>query len=144
MQKFDGWNAFGVAAIVTALPQTLSTTRRLMNIRVPAQAQISSIEARVNTIAGGATSITMAVWRDATADNPLVGNAAQTITIGTTTATDGGAAWAVGRDHHPDGAASTVAARIGWPQEQYVDLWVSLVLDAGTANLDGFVVNWRG
>ena len=143
LQAFDGWSTFGIGEVQTAFPVALSTTRAVVNVRVPAQAQVSSIEARLNTLAGGAATITLASWRDAAADRLYVGNAAQAITTGTTTATRGGAAWAVERDHHPVGTISTVAQRIGWPQEQYVDLYFTLALDAGTSNLDGFTVNWR-
>ena len=143
MRSFDGWSANGIGTIVTALPVALSTTRALVNVRIPENARLHSIEARVNTIVGAA-SIIAHVWRDSGGDNLFYSGGSQTFVVGTTTASDGGATWAVNRDHHPDGAASSAAARTGWPQDRYVNLWISLELNAGTANLDGFVVNWLG
>lgn len=143
-REFDGWSSFGAGDLVTTLPVVLDAiTRDLINVRVPENSRVRSIEARVNTIAGGATTVTMNIFRDSGGDDLFYAGGAQTLVTGTTTATDGGTTWAVDRDHHP-GTGSSVAARTGWPQNRYVNLWVSLILNAGTANLEAIVINWAG
>ena len=37
---FAGWTYFGTAAVVTAQPAGLSTTRRLVNVRIPKDANV--------------------------------------------------------------------------------------------------------
>ena len=124
-----------------------------------AAAPIESIEANMDTLAGGAASGIVAVWRDAAGDIALVGDrtaaATQPITLGTATVTDGTCSWKVDKDHH-ENADSTVnetmlavenydaqTAGVQLPTVQYADLWVSIALNAGTANLNRLTVNWR-
>lgn len=159
MSTYDGWNYFGTAAVVTALPQALSTTRQLINVRIPKDALVESVEASMDTLAGGASAAVLAIFRDAAGDIPHVGDgpssATQDITTGTTTATDGGCRWPVGVDHHENADSSVnetmlaeenlLAQTVGpnLPTTQYADLWVSVQLNAGTANLNRLTVNWR-
>ena len=157
---FAGWTYFGTAAVVTALPAGLSTTRRLVNVRIPKDANVESVEAVMDTLAGGANAAVLAIFRDAVGDVALVGDgpsgATQDITTGTTTATDGTCSWPVDKDHHEVPTNSSVNETINaeenyaagttgpnLPTTQYADLWVSIQLNAGTANLNQLTVNWR-
>lgn len=142
MRSYDGFNAYGTGTIVTAVPVALSATRALVNVRIPMDAKLESVEARLNTIAGGPATAVLTGWRDSAGDELFFEAFTSTIALGTT-AGRGGVAWAPARDHHPD-ASSTTAARTGWPGERYVDLWLGIALNAGTANLAALVVNWKG
>ena len=157
--SYEGWTYYEAAIVVTAYPVALTAVRALVNVRVPKDCNIESIEAAVATIAGGATTATVAVFRDAAGDVALVGDgpsgATQTITTGTTTATDGTAVWAVDKDHHQNADSTvdeTMIAQANYdaqttgpqlPSVMYADLWVAIRLNVGTANLNRLTVNWR-
>lgn len=159
MNDFNGWSYYGTAVVITALPQGLSAARRLINVRVPKDCNIESIEAAMDSMAGGALTAIIAIFRDAAGDIALVGDgptgATQTITTGTATATDGTAVWTVDKDHHQNAdsivdetqlAAENYAVQGGatqLPSVQYADLWVAIRLNVGTANLNRLTVNWR-
>lgn len=123
----------------------------LIRIEVPAHCHIESVEAHVITIAGGAGSLTMVVYRDAGGDDLFISDrpvgATQNLRVGLTTATEGGCTWLVGKDHHPLTVAGTsisaLTANRSMPGNQTAALWFGFYTDAGTAVVDRVVVNWR-
>lgn len=165
MPRFDGWSYYGPAVVVTSLPTGVAaitasraTTADIV-IRVPRDCQIESIEAYLTDLAGGPATATISVWRDAARNRALIGDgpaaATQTITLGTTTATDGSVVWSVFKDHHPlegvsvlgttayseTGLAGATGPQL--PAVEFAELHVHIVLNAGTARLVGLMVNWR-
>tara|TARA_R100000388_G_scaffold94611_1_gene82412 strand:- start:595 stop:1062 length:468 start_codon:yes stop_codon:yes gene_type:complete len=148
--RYGGFSNVGTATIITDPLPSLSTTRQLIQVRVPTTAHLESAEIHLSS-AGAATSATLAIFRDAPGDLPCVGDgtsaATQTLTVGTTTATDKGAVWLIQRDvvaiqglstFSDADLAPTITARA-----QTQNLWVGLKLNAGTATLDRLILNWR-
>tara|TARA_R110002012_G_scaffold18824_5_gene68778 strand:+ start:22160 stop:22528 length:369 start_codon:yes stop_codon:yes gene_type:complete len=119
-------------------------------VRVPLIAHLESAEVHLSS-AGGAASATLAVFRDAAGDLPCVGDgtsaATQTLTVGTTTATDKGAVWLIQRDVITVEGVSTLSAADLSPGltalSKTQNLWVGIKLNASTATLDRLVLNWR-
>lgn len=156
--RYEGWQHFAAATPVDpsattwgdgAASEPIDATiaaEDLIPIRVPSHCNIESVEVHLNTIAGGATSITVGIWRDLNGNIVFVSDrptaATQTISTGITTATQGGASWKVDKDHHP--TADSVNTRDdNQPGNQYTTLYVGFYLNAGSANVDRVVVNWR-
>lgn len=169
MGRYEGWNFFGPAQPATSelaaanqtwgeagvAYETIDTTLEtadLVRVEIPANCTIESIEVHMNTIAGGATQVTMVAFRDANGDSMFLSDmpagATQRIRVGLTTATQGGAAWLVNKDHHPavfsQANIATLTADASNPGgNQTAALWLGFYLDAGTARVDRVLVNWR-
>ncbi|MDI7267645.1 MAG: hypothetical protein QME96_06595 [Myxococcota bacterium] len=118
----------------------------LVPIDVPSHCNVESVEVHLNTIAGGPTTITVGIWRDAAGDVVFVSDrptaATQDIRLGLTTAAQGGAVWKIDKDHHPT-ANSVNDDNDEMPGNQTTRLFVGFYLNVGTANVDRIVVNWR-
>ena len=156
-----GWSTTGVLwAVVPAAPgDVLSVTRALFVVEtdltltpprfgVPVEHACNNIQAIVDTIAGGATSITFSVWRDAAGTVPFIndGPAGTTVTMGLSAAgTEGGATiYAEDADHHLHPTYSvldTIDREI--TDRRTVKLYAGLELNAGTARLLALGYNWR-
>ena len=150
MASFDGWQHSGLATVVTTLPVALSTTRALVNIRVPLECRIVQVEADYDTIAGGAASGILTIWRDALGERIFFNAGTQTILIGTVVPATGrgGNSWVIGWDHLPDPTSPSVtvtgsAASTDIPSRLYADLRLAFALNVGTANLNRLAVTWR-
>lgn len=161
--RYGGFQTSGIGTVVTSLPVAVDATPAtgdLIAVKIPAvTAYISSIEVQVDTIASSAATLRLAVFRDAAADEPLIGHgpseATQTITTGLTTATDGGVAWSVGTDVHAlvagaagSASAGSVITRPGitdavGPTHNDQTLYFSFATNTGTCRISRIVVNWR-
>lgn len=162
--QYDGWSKYGIGQVQDTLPVALAagkSVNNLVQVRLPEHCQIASVEAHFDTIAGGATTATLSIWRDSTGDVAFVTGtptaATQTIETGITTATDGTVAWSVFRDHHSEpggtgaftGSTTALSTLVNATASQpltgarYVDLWFHINLNAGTANLNALFVDWR-
>lgn len=93
----------------------------LVNIRV------GTINIHMNTIAGGAASITMRCTRDLAGDDIVFGDTTATISTGVTTATQGNVTY-------------KIDSLYGNTNDNLYLFWK---LDAGTAVVDTIVVNWE-
>lgn len=89
--------------------------------------RIDNVQIRMNTIAGGATSLTVRLTRDLAGDDIVFGDTTATISNGVTTATDG---------------AVTVKfdALYGNSDDNLYLFWKT---NAGTATVDKIIVNWQ-
>lgn len=90
---------------------------------------VEGIHCRVTNIAGGAANITVKVCLDATGDVAIVPATTAPLTLGTTTATDGCAAFAVRIPIFQVLAGTT--------------LYLFAHLDAGTADFENSCITWR-
>ena len=90
---------------------------------------VEGIHVRVVDIAGGAASITVKVCLDADGDVAIVPETTAPLTLGTTTATDGCAAFAVGIPIFQVLSGTT--------------LFLFAHLDAGTADFTNSCITWR-
>lgn len=129
-------------------PTTLTTTNQVFPIKIdttnspdserfPDTCNIQSIEFEFTALST-ATTVTAFLARDSAGDVPITPGtttgATQTITIGATTATKGGAAFSVDNDYHRDSAVANT--------NQYI-IYVVAKVDAGTPTAN-IRVNWRG
>lgn len=161
---FAGWHRGGVAvpagttwgdgagfiAIAASAPGSGFAMTDAVRVDIPSHCNIESIEAHLTTIAGGATRITLAVWRDSGGDDPFISNmptqATQEISPAVTTAAEGGAIWKTDKDHHPvtitgtDISTHAQDATLGY---ETTGLWFGFYLNVGTARVDRIIVNWR-
>ena len=148
--RYDGFSNVGTATIVTDPLPTLSSTRSLIQVRVPMIAHLESAEVHLSG-AGASSTATLSVFRDATGDLPCVGDgtsaATQTLTVGTTTSTDKGAVWLIQRDVISLEGVSTLSPADLSPGitalSKTQNLWVGIKVNAGTPTLDRLVLNWR-
>jgi hypothetical protein len=105
--------------------------------RFPDTCNIQSVEFEFLTL-GTATTVTMYLARDSAGDVPITPStttgATQTISIGATTATKGGAAFAVDNDYHRDSSVANT--------NQYT-IYVVAKVSGGTPTAN-IRVNWRG
>tara|TARA_R100001015_G_C4623444_1_gene181245 strand:+ start:370 stop:870 length:501 start_codon:yes stop_codon:yes gene_type:complete len=160
--RYGGFQTAGFGTVVTSLPVGISQTKgagNLIEVKIPAPATyLSSIEVQVSSISS-ATQVTVAVFRDAAGDEPLIGDgpseATQDLTIGRTTSSDGGCAWTVDSDVHalPAGAAGSASAgsvvhrpgvefSVG-PNQNDQSIYFGFHTDAGSCNVTRLVANWR-
>ncbi len=148
--RYNGFSNVGTATVVTSPLPSLSSTRQLIQVRVPMIAHLESAEVHLSS-AGGAASATLAIFRDSAGDLPCVGDgtsaATQTLTAGTTTAADKGAVWLIQRDVISLDGVSTLSDADLSPGitalSKTQNLWVGIKLNASTATLDRLVLNWR-
>lgn len=144
--SFGGWNFSGHAykhqADVTNARTIHALTRDATNdarsAYVPNDCAIFSLEIYFDTIAGGANTVTVSLWRDVAGDIMLVGEDSYTIVTGTTTATDGSVrvTYAPDVDHH------RYPSSVNGDSDANVTLYVGLRLNAGTAKAN-VLCNWR-
>ena len=67
------------------------------------RARLSALYIHVDTIAAGATELTVRLTRDATGDRPVIGDTTATISTGVTTATSGNVTYKIDVDYaHSD------------------------------------------
>lgn len=143
--QFGGFTSWGMGDVQTDLSSglALSTSRAIVEVRLPAHCVIKDVEAAVSSIAS-ATLAKLSVWRDSGADTDvLVGEDSQTITTGTTTATNGGCRWTLDKDVHPNGRGAGATQDSDYATNQYITLYFAVALNAGTATLDALTVNYR-
>jgi hypothetical protein len=93
---------------------------------VPFSGFIDSVTVHMNTIAGGATTLTLRLTSDLAGDNTIFGDTTATISTGVTTATDGAVTIKIGAIY---GSSSD-------------NLYLFWKTDAGTATVDTLIVNW--
>lgn len=89
---------------------------------------IGSIFVYVNTIAGGATKLTVRLCRDAAGDECIVPDTEATLSTGITTATDGSA---------------VIKVDIPWAYRGSDNVYPFWKTDAGTCNMVSSAVCWR-
>ena len=90
-------------------------------------ARLSALYVHVNTIAGGATSLTVRLTRDAAGNQPWIGDTTATLSAGITTATQGAITVKLDVDYvHDDG-----------------DLYVHFRTNAGTCTVDQVELTWE-
>ena len=124
------------SGLALAATNAYGTARRhnlnLMEDQYPAggigfSGRIDNVQVRMNTIAGGATTLTIRLTRDLAGDDIVFGDTTATISTGVTTATDG---------------AITVKldALHGNSTDNLYLFWKT---NAGTANVDKIIINWQ-
>lgn len=139
--RYGGFNHAGFSykhqAALTTAPQIFTLTRDETNSPrssvVPPFAQFKQINFELDTLAGGATSLTYVIAADPAGDILLTPTSVAPITTGTTTATDGTAIGCIEYDYH---FQQLVAETLG---TVYLVVW----LNAGTANCNARL-HWRG
>jgi len=90
-------------------------------------ARLQALYVHVNTIAGGATSLTVRLTRDAAGNQPWIGDTTATLSAGITTATQGAITVRIDVDYvHDDG-----------------DLYVHFRTNAGTCTVDRVELTWE-
>ena len=93
----------------------------------PVRARISAIYIQVDTIAAGATQLTMRITQDAAGDVIIVPDTAATLSTGITTATKGGVVYKVDVDYkHTDSIA-----------------WIHMKTNLGTCNVKSIYFIWE-
>ena len=91
------------------------------------RAFLSMLYLHVDTIAGGATKITVRLTRDAAGDQTVIGDAQATLSTGVTTATEGDVGFKIDVDYlHPDDV-----------------LYCFFKTDAGTCNVKRIELTWE-
>lgn len=132
-QYFHAVNSTGTTALTTAFPATPTRTIDLTGgqVVIPTSRWVNFLESvllHVDTIAAGATKLTLRITTDAAGDVCLIPDVQATIATGITTATKGSVGYTCGFGL-PNTAAATVY------------LWVKT--DAGTCNLGTATLTWR-
>jgi hypothetical protein len=94
---------------------------------VPFSGRIDNVVIHTNTIAGGATSLTVRATSDAAGDNTIFGDTTATISTGVTTATEG---------------CVTIKFDALWGSSTD-NLYLFWKTNAGTAVVDTITVNWQ-
>ena len=158
---FDGFqnSGFGHNDTTTDSDQVLDTNWALFKVGdgfsdgdyIPKVCQIADVEIYMSSIAGGATTATMAIFRDVGGDYAVVdygaSGATKTISVGKTTATDGSVVFPVGKDLHPmDGvteALTSVTDTSDARVSKCAPLYVGIKLNAGAAVAVEVRLNWR-
>jgi hypothetical protein len=92
-----------------------------------ARARLSGLYILVDTIAAGATTLTVRLTRDAAGDLPVIGDTTATISTGVTTTTQGGVTYKIDVDYaHTD-----------------ANLYLFWKTDAGTCNVRTIELTWE-
>jgi hypothetical protein len=91
-------------------------------------ARLSALWVRVDTIAAGATSLTVRLTRDAAGDQPWIGDTTATLSTGITTAT-----------------AGCVLIKIDVDYKHLADssIWLHAKTNAGTCNIKAIELTWE-
>jgi hypothetical protein len=143
--SYAGWNHAGFSYLhTTAITSTRQyllvqrdTTNAPESTAVPRNGYVESLEVELDTIAAGATSLLLSLWRDVNGVRMFVGETTATIVLGAV-ATNGGVSVKIDRDHHFITGLST--ANIQDPNG--ANLYIGVSTNAGTANAK-FILNWR-
>jgi len=139
--KYDGWARRGFAyAHQVALTNTAQRVRcrrdagvagaiiRPESFDFPAYGRVRRVLVQLDTIAGGAATVTVRLYRDSDGDHLLLWEQAMTIRVGRTTATSGTAYYDV-----PEGGTD-VPYIAGYATSGVEDsIYADLVLNVGTA-----------
>jgi hypothetical protein len=118
-------NAYG-AAVRHPIPLNQDQTGVTGNSR--GVAQLSAVYIHINTIAAGATSLTLRLSTDTAGDNPWIGDTTATISTGITTATQG---------------AVTVKLGVDFIKTTNDILYLHAKTNLGTAIIDRIELTWE-
>jgi hypothetical protein len=91
-------------------------------------ARLSALWIRVDTIAAGATSLTVRLSRDAAGDQPWVGDTTATISTGITTATAG---------------CVLIKIDVDYKHTATDSIWLHAKTNAGTCNIKAIELTWE-
>jgi hypothetical protein len=125
--RFSGVSYKHQAALTTTkqvFPLTADTTNNAFSVAVTNDCTIAQLNFELDTIAGGASSVTYFLARDAAGDIPVTSETTASVTFGFTTATSGTAVSCIDVEHHYQGLGSEVRGT----------LYIIVKVNAGTAN----------
>lgn len=125
--RFSGVSYKHQAALTTTkqvFPLTADTTNNAFSVLVPNDCTLKQVNFELDTIAGGASSVTYFLARDAAGDIPVTPEATASVTFGFTTATKGTAIACPDLEHHYQGLGVEVRGT----------LYLVVKVNAGTAN----------
>ena len=91
-------------------------------------ARLSALWVRVDTIAAGATQLTVRLTRDAAGDQPWIGDTTATLSTGITTATAG---------------CITVKIDVDYLHAADATVWLHAKTNAGTCNIKAVELTWE-
>jgi len=135
--SFSYHNAASLGTGYSVFPVTVDAINSPDADLFPDICNIQSIEIEFTTLSTASTA-TVFLARDSAGDVPITPDsttgATQTITVGATTNTKGGTAFAVDTDYHRDGAVLNTSRYI---------IYAVVKVDAGTPTAN-IRVNWRG
>jgi len=118
-------NAYG-AAVRHNLPLNQDMVGSLGN--KAGVARLSALWVRVDTIAAGATQLTVRLSRDAAGDQPWVGDTTATISTGITTATAG---------------CILIKIDVDYKHLADANIWLHAKTNAGTCNIKAIELTWE-
>jgi hypothetical protein len=124
---FSGASYKHQAALTTSkqvFALTADTTNNPLSVPVPNDCALKQLNFELDTIAGGASSVTYFLARDLAGDIPVTPEASASVTFGFTTATKGTAIACVDIEHHYQELGSEVRGT----------LYIVVKVNAGTAN----------
>lgn len=138
--RYGGFNHAGIstkyeAALTSSyqvFPLTADSTNLPRTSAIPTFAQLKHLSVEMDTIAGGASSVTFYLSRDADGDIPITGTLTAGVVFGLTTATDGSAIACIDLDYH---YLQTAAETIG-------TVYAVIKTNAGTCN-GNLLLHWR-
>jgi hypothetical protein len=138
--RYGGFNHAGIsykheAALTTAyqvFTLTADPTNAPRTAVVPDFAHFQHLAVEMDTIAGGASSVTLFLARDAAGDIPLTAEQTASVQFGFTTATSGSAIACIDLDYHYQQLAVEVRGTV----------YVVIKTNAGTAN-GNLRLHWR-
>ena len=139
--RYGGFNHAGIStkyqaaltATYQAFPLTADATNLPRTAAIPTFAELKHLSVEMDTIAGGASSVTFYLSRDAAGDIPITGTLTAGVVFGLTTATKGTAIACIDLDYHYlQLAAETVGT-----------VYAVIKLNVGTCN-GNLLLHWRG
>jgi hypothetical protein len=138
--RYGGFNHAGIsykhqAALTTSyqvFTLTADTTNAPRTASVPDFAHFQHLAVEMDTIAGGASSVTFFLARDVLGDIPLTAEQTSSVQFGFTTASDGATISCIDLDYHYQALAAEVRGTV----------YVVIKLNAGTAN-GNLRLHWR-
>ena len=125
--RFSGVSYKHQAALTTTkqvFPLTADPTNNAFSVAVTNDCSLKQLNFELDTVAGGASSVTYFLARDAAGDIPVTPEATASVTFGFTTATKGTAIACVDIEHHYQGLGAEVRGT----------LYIVVKVNAGTAN----------
>jgi len=130
-------HAVSLSATYAVLPLTIDATNSSRSSELPNDAYLESVEFEISSIASSAATITVYLSRDSAGDVPItttaIVGAAQAITTGLATATDGAVVYTINKDYHYDsGVGATTPGT----------LYVVAKTNTGTCTAN-IRLNWR-